>query len=106
MSIWHMQQWCSLRLVILTGFCSFVLGLIVPTTGRSADLAVDQRTSREPATTLAAEAGQPATDDSLSYLLTPFKLASQPNLKQSVFGLPNDARPKSASIKFVSPSET
>ncbi|MGZ5545197.1 MAG: hypothetical protein ACXWIU_11020 [Limisphaerales bacterium] len=59
---------------------------MIPTTGRSADLAVDQRTSRDPATTPVAEVSKPAADDSLSYLLPPFKLASQPNLKQSVFG--------------------
>lgn len=59
---------------------------MIPTTGRSADRAVDQRTSRDPATTPVAEVSKPAADDSLSYLFAPFKLASQPNLKQSVFG--------------------
>ena len=49
-------------------------------------MAVDRRTAADPATVPVAEAGSPAADDSLSYLLTPFKLASQPNLKQSVFG--------------------
>jgi hypothetical protein len=49
-------------------------------------MAVDQRTSPDPATTPVAEVSKPAADDSFSYLLTPFKLASQPNLKQSVFG--------------------
>ena len=33
-----------------------------------------------------ADVSKPAADDSFSYLLTPFKLASQPHLKQSVFG--------------------
>jgi hypothetical protein len=49
-------------------------------------MAVDRRTASDPATTPVGEAGKPLADDSLSYLLTPFKLASQPNLKQSVFG--------------------
>ena len=57
---------------------------IIPTTSRSADMAVDRRT--DPTTTPVAEAGKPSADDSATYLLTPFKLASQPNLKQSVFG--------------------
>ena len=46
-------------------------------------MAVDRRTLDPPPV---SGAGKPAADDSLSYLLTPFKLASQPNLKQSVFG--------------------
>ena len=75
-----------MRSVILIGVCSLAFGLIDPTTGRATDLAVDQRTSREPATASNVEADKPAADDSLSYLLTPLKLASQPNLKQSVFG--------------------
>jgi hypothetical protein len=33
-----------------------------------------------------AEVSKPTADDSFSYLLTPFLLTSQPNLKQSVFG--------------------
>jgi hypothetical protein len=75
-----------LRRVVLAGVCALASGLIIPTTGRSADMAVDQRTTPDPATPSVAEVGKPATDDSLSYLLTPFKLASQPNLKQSIFG--------------------
>jgi hypothetical protein len=70
----------------LVGVCTLAFGLIFPATGRSADMAVDQRTSPDPATTPVAEVSKPAADDSFSYLLTPFKLASQPNLKQSVFG--------------------
>jgi hypothetical protein len=68
------------------GIVLLVLGLIVPTTGRSADIAVDLRTSPDPAKTAVPQVSKPAADDSLAYLLTPFKLASQPNLKQSVFG--------------------
>jgi hypothetical protein len=75
-----------LRRFVLLGICVLASGLMISTTGRSADIAVDQRTSRDPATTSAAEAGKPAADDSPSYFLTPFKLSSQPNLKQSAFG--------------------
>ena len=49
------------------------VGLTIPATVRSADLH-------------AAELGAAVVDNSTSYLLTPFKLATQPNLKQSVFG--------------------
>ena len=47
----------------------------------------DQRTPPDlaAATTRTGDVGKSAADDP-SYLLTPFKLASQPNLKQSVFG--------------------
>jgi hypothetical protein len=73
-----------LRSVI--GICALALGLIIPTSSRSADIA-DQRTSPDPAEarTHAVEAGNPVADDSHSPL-TPFTLAFQPNLKQSIFG--------------------
>ncbi len=76
----------SLRLVILTGVCALALGLINPTKSRANDLASEQQAWRESATASNVTAGKPAADDTFSYLLTPFKLASQPNLKQSVFG--------------------
>jgi hypothetical protein len=71
----------------VVGIYALAFGLLISTSGRSADIITDRRTSPEFATneTRAVEAGKPAADDSLSYLLTPFKLASQPNLKQSVF---------------------
>jgi hypothetical protein len=75
-----------LRRLVLSGVCVFASGLLMSTTGRSADLALDQQTSRDPAKTPVAEASRPASDDSLTYLLTPFQLTSQPSLKQSVFG--------------------
>ena len=74
-----------MRSVVLAGICTLASGLIIPTSGRSADLAVDQRSSRDLVTSSNVEASKPSADDS-SYLLTPFKLASQPHLKQSVFG--------------------
>lgn len=75
-----------MRHVVLGGVCALVSGLIIPTTGRSADMAVDRRTTPDPATPSVAEVGKSVADDTLSYLFTPFQLASQPNLKQSVFG--------------------
>jgi hypothetical protein len=75
-----------MRRFVLSGICVLASGLMIPMTGRSADLAVDQRTSRDPAMTPVAEVSKPTADDSFSYLLTPFLLTSQPNLKQSVFG--------------------
>lgn len=63
---------------------ALTLASIIPTTGRSTEIAVDQRASLDPATARVAAVGPPASDE--SYLLAPFKLASQPNLKQSVFG--------------------
>lgn len=59
---------------------------MIATAVRSADLAIDQRSVRDPATTPVAEASKPAADDPLSYFMTPFMLASPPSLKQSVFG--------------------
>jgi hypothetical protein len=53
-----------------------VLDLILPATGHSAEIA-------DP---VVAQLSTPAADEGFSYLLVPFMLASQPNLKQSVFG--------------------
>jgi hypothetical protein len=77
----------SLRSVIVAAICVLAFGLIIPTSSRSADISVDQRTPPDlaAATTRTGDVGKSAADDP-SYLLTPFKLASQPNLKQSVFG--------------------
>jgi hypothetical protein len=74
-----------LRSIFVVGICALAVGLIIPTSSRSAEIA-DQPTPPDLAAagTHAGEAGKPVADD--SYLLTPFKLASQPNLKQSVFG--------------------
>jgi hypothetical protein len=75
-----------LRSVILVGICALAFGLITPTSGRSADII--QRASADLTTGAirTTDTGKPAADDPLSYFLTPFKLASQPNLKQSIFG--------------------
>ena len=76
-----------MRSVIVAAICVLAFGLIIPTSSRSADISVDQRTPPDlaAATTRTGDVGKSAADDP-SYLLTPFKLASQPNLKQSVFG--------------------
>ena len=73
-----------MRTVGRVAIWALALASIVPTTGRSTEIAVDQRASLDPATARVAAVGPPASDE--SYLLTPFKLASQPNLKQSAFG--------------------
>jgi len=69
-----------LRSDLAIGICALAFGLI-PTASRSADIVAHQPI-------LSADGslavGSPEAD--YSYLLTPFKLASQPNLKQSVFG--------------------
>jgi hypothetical protein len=79
------ERRCLLRSIFVVGICALAVGLIIPTSSRSAEIA-DQPTPPDLAAagTHAGEAGKPVADD--SYLLTPFKLASQPNLKQSVFG--------------------
>jgi hypothetical protein len=76
-----------LRSIIVVGICTLAFGLTIPTSSRSADIAADQRNPPDLATaeTRAVEVRKPVADDSLSYLLNPFKVASQPNLKQSVF---------------------
>lgn len=61
-------------------------GLMTPTTGWSADMPVDRQATPNPVTPPVAEIGNLGDGDSLTYFLTPFKLASQPNLKQSIFG--------------------
>lgn len=68
-----------MRSIGILAISALAFGLIFPKSAYSADLAVEQRTSASP-TPVAG------SDDSLAYLLTPFRLASQPNLKQSVFG--------------------
>jgi hypothetical protein len=71
-----------LRPAIALRICALAYGLI-PASSRSADVVADQ----PPSPVLAGESrvtGNPAAD--YSYFLTPFKLASQPNLKQSIFG--------------------
>ena len=60
-----------LRSVLALGICSLACGLSIPASSRSAELASDQ--PRNP-------------EADYSYFLSPFKLANQPNLKQSVFG--------------------
>jgi hypothetical protein len=75
-----------LRHVVLARVCALASVLLIPTIARPADMAVDQRTTLDPATASVVEVGKPSADDYPSYLLTPFKLASQSNLRQSVFG--------------------
>jgi hypothetical protein len=72
-----------LRTFLAVAIWALAFASIFPAASQSADVAVDRRTLDPPPV---SGAGKPAADDSLSYLLTPFKLASQPNLKQSVFG--------------------
>jgi len=75
-----------LRSIFVIGICALAFGLIIPTSSRSAEIMADQRPSYDlaKAGAMAVEVGKPVADDS-SYLLAPFKLASQPILKQSVF---------------------
>jgi hypothetical protein len=74
-----------LRLIGIPAVSALAFGLIIPTSGYPADLAVEQQTAASPAAIPVAEVSK-TSDESLAYLLTPFKLASQPNLKQSAFG--------------------
>jgi len=67
---------------IVAAISALAFGLILPKSGYPADLAVEPPISGSAAV---SEPGK-TSDDSLGYLLTPFKLASQPSLKQSVFG--------------------
>ena len=69
-----------MRSFLALGVCALAFGLI-PAVSLSADIATHQPTLSA-AGSLAV--GNPETD--YSYLLTPFKLSSQPNLKQSVLG--------------------
>ena len=75
---------CVLRSVLALGFCTLACGLMIPASGRAADVVADQPALPDRAAAGSRVAGNPEAD--YSYLLTPFKLASQPNLKQSVFG--------------------
>jgi hypothetical protein len=61
-----------LRSIIVIGIYTLAFGSIIPTSSRSAEIAD-------------LEVGTPVADDYPSYLLTPFKLSSQPSLKQSMF---------------------
>lgn len=74
----------ELRSVIAIGICTLTFGLTVPASGRCADIIANQRQSPPDAETAGIRADDPGGEDFLC-LLTPFKLASQPNLKQSVF---------------------
>ena len=71
-----------LRSILVPGICALACGLI-PESSRSAELLTDQPTLPE-LTAGSRVAGTPEAD--YSYFLTPFKLANEPNLKQSVFG--------------------
>jgi hypothetical protein len=64
--------------------CALASGLIFSTPSRSADILADHPTFTDPPAAGSRVLGNPDAD--YSYLFTPFKLASQPNLKQSVFG--------------------
>ena len=75
---------CLLRSVLAVGICALVCGLFFPAPSRSADIVVDHSPRPDGAAAGSRVTGNPEAD--YSYLLTPFKLASQPNLKQSVFG--------------------
>ena len=69
-----------MRSDLAIGICALAFGLI-PTASRSADIVAHQP--------ILSAAGSPAAESpaaDYSFPLTPFKLASQPNLKQSVFG--------------------
>jgi hypothetical protein len=79
---WQGLRRFSLRAVVAVAVLA--LASITPTMGRSADMDVDTHASDPAAAPIPGPSK--ASDDSLSYLLTPFELASRPNLKQSVFG--------------------
>jgi hypothetical protein len=73
-----------LRASLVVGICLLTSGF--PVSAPCADISTDQvppaGTLEEP---LRNDARAYAADDNFSYLVTPFKLSSQPNLKQSVF---------------------
>ncbi len=73
-----------LRSVLGLGICALACGLSIPASSQSAELVADQPTLPVLAAAGSRAVGNPEAD--YSYFLTPFKLASQPNLKQSVFG--------------------
>src|SRR6476620_7059607 len=71
------------RSVTALGIAALAFGLIIPSLSRAADVVAGQRHLSD----LAAESGVAGNSDAdYSYFLTPFKLASQPNLKQSMIG--------------------
>ncbi len=78
-----------MRSVIGIGVWALAFGLtMVPAPARSADTIRDQQRAPLPVEASGLqgdEAGKLQADQDFSYLLTPFKLASQPNLQQSVF---------------------
>ena len=71
-----------MRSVLALGIWALACGSIIPASSSSADIVADQ-----PPPDLAAAGNRAAgnVEADYSYLLTPFNLASQPNLKQSVF---------------------
>jgi hypothetical protein len=69
--------------VSVVGIGALAFGLMAITPSRSAEIAADQPVTFHYATNV-VEAGTPAANGE-SYLLTPFMLAHQPALKQSVF---------------------
>ena len=73
-----------MRFVCALGICALAGGLIFPAPGQSADIVADRPT--RPDLTAAGSHVTGYLEADYSYLLSPFKLASQPNLKQSVFG--------------------
>jgi len=73
-----------LRSVLALGICALACGLSIPVSSRSAELVADQPPLPDHAAAGRRVAENPEAD--YSYFLTPFKLANQPNLKQSVFG--------------------
>jgi len=75
---------CLLRSVLAVGICALACGLLFPAPSRSADIIADHSPLPDVTAAGSRVGGNPEAD--YSYLLTPFKLASQPNLKQSVFG--------------------
>ena len=77
-----------MRSVMTIGLCTLGLSLTVPASGRCADIIASRQQAPpdvEAAGVRADDPGKPADREDFSYFLTPFKLASQPNLKQSVF---------------------
>ena len=75
---------CILRIVLAIGVCALTGGLGITTPSRSAELIADLPTPNHLAPAGSRVAANPEAD--YSYFIKPFKLASQPNLKQSVFG--------------------
>src|SRR5947208_1533659 len=72
-----------LRSFAVLGIGALAAGLILPSLSQAADIVA----GRGHLPGLAAESGVAGNSDAnYSYFLTPFKLASQPNLKQSIFG--------------------